>query len=147
MIEFVKMNQDHVSQIAELEQICFSMPWSENAITSELTNPLSLWLVAIDNQKVVGYVGSQSVMGEADMMNIAVSEEYRRKGIGEALVSQLISALSERDVFSLSLEVRATNQSAISLYMKMGFEKVGCRPGYYKNPKEDAFIFRKEWRI
>lgn len=146
MIEFVEMEQVHIPKIAKLEQECFSLPWSENAITSELTNPLSLWLVAIENQQVVGYIGSQSVMDEADMMNLAVSQNYRRKGIGEELVKRLIAALSERGVYSLTLEVRETNLSAIALYSKMGFKKVGCRPGYYKNPKEDAWIFRKEWR-
>ena len=66
------MKECHVSQIAELEKLCFQDPWSERSIASELGNKLSLWLVALDNQKVVGYVGSQTVLGETDMMNIAV---------------------------------------------------------------------------
>ena len=145
MIEYVLMQQDHVPQVAQLEKECFCDPWSENAVASELKNPLSLWLVAVDGQKVAGYVGSQSVMGEADMMNIAVSSDYRRSGIAQELVERLVALLREKDVYSLTLEVRASNEPAKALYSKLGFNQVGRRPNYYRNPKEDALILRKEW--
>ena len=144
-MEYVLMNSDHVAQVAQLEKECFHDPWSENSIASELKNPLSLWLVAVDGQQVAGYVGSQSVMGEADMMNIAVSSKFRRMGIAQELVERLVKLLREKDVYSLSLEVRASNESAKALYGKLGFEPVGRRPNYYRNPKEDALILRKEW--
>ena len=144
MIEYVLMQQDHVPQVAQLEKECFHDPWSENAVASELKNPLSLWLVAVDGQKVAGYVGSQSVMGEADMMNIAVSSDYRRSGIALELVERLVALLREKDVYSLTLEVRASNEPAKALYSKLGFNQVGRRPNYYRNPKEDALILRKE---
>ena len=145
MIEYLLMTADHVSQVAQLERECFHDPWSENSIASELNNPLSLWLVALDGQQVAGYVGSQSVMGEADMMNIAVSAKYRRMGIAQELVQRLVAALREKGVCSLALEVRASNEPAKALYGKLGFEQVGRRPNYYRNPKEDALILRKEW--
>ena len=145
MTEYVLMNQDHVAQVAQLEKECFCDPWSENAIASELKNPLSLWLVALCDGQVSGYVGSQSVMGEADMMNIAVSSQHRRMGIAQELVERLIAALREKDVNSLTLEVRASNEPAKALYSKLGFQQVGRRPNYYRNPKEDALILRKEW--
>ena len=145
MIEYVIMTADHIPQVAQLEKECFHDPWSENAVASELKNPLSLWLVAVDGQKVAGYVGSQSVMGEADMMNIAVSSDYRRKGIAQELVERLVALLREKDVYSLALEVRASNEPAKALYSKLGFNQVGRRPNYYRNPKEDALILRKEW--
>ena len=145
MTEYVLMNQDHVAQVAQLEKECFCDPWSENAIASELKNPLSLWLVALCDGQVSGYVGSQSVMGEADMMNIAVSSQYRRMGIAQELVERLVAALREKDVYSLTLEVRASNEPAKALYSKLGFLQVGRRPNYYRNPKEDALILRKEW--
>lgn len=147
MIEYVKMTQAHISQVAQLESRCFSMPWSERSIAGELTNPLSLWIVAVDADKVLGYVGSQSVLGEADMMNLAVCPEARRSGIGKELVNTLVFHLKEEQVHSLTLEVRASNQPAIALYLGIGFEQVGRRPGYYKNPKEDALILRKEWTL
>lgn len=146
-MEFIKMDERHTAQVAKLEACCFSSPWSEKSIVSELTNPLSLWIVAVDGDTVVGYVGSQSVLGEADMMNLAVEPAYRRKGIAEQLVNTLIAHLKSRDVHCITLEVRASNTAAIALYQKMGFEQVGCRPGYYSNPREDALILRKEWEV
>ena len=146
-MEYVLMNSDHVAQVAQLEKECFHDPWSENSIASELKNPLSLWLVAVDGQQVAGYVGSQSVMGEADMMNIAVSSNFRRMGIAQELVERLVKLLREKDVYSLTLEVRASNEPAKALYGKLGFEPVGRRPNYYRNPKEDALILRKEWHL
>lgn len=147
MIDIVKMQAEHCRNVAELEAAYFSLPWSESAIRSELENPLAFWLVAVVDAKVVGYVGSQSVMDEADMMNLAVDAAYRRKGIGRQLVNTLISNLKDMRVRSLTLEVRVSNSSAIALYNDMGFEKIGCRPGYYQKPKEDALILRKEWAI
>ena len=87
------MRLEDVSAIAKLEQICFSDPWSETSIKSELNNPLSYWLVADDNGTIAGYVGSQSVLDSADMMNIAVAPEYRRRGVGRMLINNLISYL------------------------------------------------------
>ena len=142
-----KMQACHVTQIAELETICFSDPWSEKSIGSELENKLSYWLVAMEGGRVAGYVGSQTVLDETDMMNIAVHPDYRRKGIAEALVTALIARLKEQGSTSLMLEVRASNKPARKLYEKMGFVQVGRRPNYYRNPKEDAYILRKEWGI
>ena len=144
-MEFLKMKEAHIEAVAELEKLCFSDPWSVNSIASELVNPLSDWLVAVENGLVVGYVGSQSVLDGADMMNIAVHPDFRKQGIGYGLVTELIRQLREKNVISLSLEVRVSNESAIGLYRKMGFAVVGKRPGYYRNPREDAYIMRKEF--
>ena len=138
-----RMNETHVAAVAALEKLCFSKPWSENSIASELKNPLSLWMVAVEDDVVCGYIGSQSVMGESDMMNVAVHPDHRRKGLGEKLVLALCDALSGENT-SLTLEVRASNAPAISLYEKLGFVQVGLRKNYYRNPKEDALILRKE---
>ena len=145
MIAIQVMNESHVAQVAELEKCCFTAPWSENSIRYELTNPISLWLVAVEDGKLLGYVGSQSVMGEADMMNVAVEPESRRRGIGRRLVEDLVQALKDRQVNSLTLEVRASNKPAKALYDQLGFLQIGRRPNYYRNPKEDALILRKEW--
>lgn len=145
MISIVKMESSHVAQIAELEKLCFSEPWSENSIATELTNPLSAWLVAMDGQTLAGYVGSQSVMGESDMMNIAVTPQYRRQGVAQALVEALVAHLKERENISLTLEVRVSNAPAIALYEKLGFVQVGRRPNYYRSPKEDALILKKQF--
>lgn len=141
MIEI--MNADHVCQIAELEKLCFSDPWSEKSIETELSCRLSLWLVALEADRVVGYVGSQTVIDETDMMNIAVHPDYHRRGIAEELINALICALREKGSHALTLEVRASNAPAITLYEKLGFVQIGRRPNYYRNPKEDALILRR----
>ena len=146
-MKYVLMDKSHVNAVADLERHCFSAPWSVNAIESELSNPLSLWLVAVEGEQVVGYVGSQSVLEEADMMNLAVDPSFRRAGVARNLVDRLISMLHEKQVSKLTLEVRASNDPAIKLYESMGFVLVGKRPGYYAKPREDALIYRKEWEV
>ncbi len=142
-----EMTAAHVAQVAELETLCFRDPWSERSIASELENKLALWLVALDGDTVAGYIGSQTVIDETDMMNVAVHPSYRRKGIAGELVNALVDALKMRQSHSLTLEVRASNDPAIGLYQKLGFAQVGRRPNYYRNPKEDALILRKEWEM
>ena len=141
------MTAEHVPQVAELEKVCFSDPWSENSVASELENPLSCWLVALDGETVAGYVGSQTVLDETDMMNIAVHPDFRRKGVARGLILALIGELKQRGSHCLTLEVRASNAPARTLYESLGFAHVGTRRNYYQNPKEDALILRKEWEI
>ena len=141
------MDADHVTQVAELETLCFSDPWSETSVASELANPLSCWLVSLEDDRVAGYVGSQTVVGETDMMNIAVHPDFRRKGIAEALVAALVEELKKLESHCLTLEVRASNEPAQKLYEKLGFSQIGRRPKYYRNPREDALILRKEWEL
>ena len=144
----VKMNPAHVAQVAELEKLCFGTEaWSENSVASELNNPLALWLVAEEAGEVAGYIGSQSVKPESDVMNVAVAPGFRRQGIAETLVNGLVEELRREGNESLTLEVRASNTPAIALYQKLGFLQVGLRKNYYRNPKEDALILRKEWEI
>ena len=144
-MRIVNMNESHVAQVAELEKICFSDPWSENSVASELKNPLSCWLVAEEDGVAAGYIGSQTVMDESDMMNVAVHPDHRRKGMAQALVNELVEALKKRESHCLTLEVRASNEPAKALYEKLGFVQVGLRKNYYRNPKEDALILRKEF--
>ena len=141
------MTNAHVTQIAELEKCCFNDPWSEMSIASELNNRLSCWLVALDGDVVVGYVGSQTVLGETDMMHIAVHPGYRKQGIATDLIQTLIDTLSKQGSHSLMLEVRQTNEPAKNLYQALGFETVGMRKNYYRNPREDALILSKEWSL
>ena len=141
----VRMNESHVKAVAELEKICFSDPWSENSVASELKNKLALWLVAEEEGKVAGYIGSQTCTDESDVMNVAVHPDFRRRGIAEALVNALVEELKAIESRCLTLEVRASNVPAISLYEKLGFAEVGRRKNYYRNPREDALILRKEW--
>lgn len=143
----MQMTSAHVPQVALLEGLCFQDPWSERSIASELGNPLSLWLVAMEEDRLLGYVGSQTVLDETDMMNVAVDPAARRQGVARALIQALTAQLKQRGSRKLSLEVRASNLGAIRLYESLGFVRLGCRPGYYRNPREDAWILGKEWQV
>ena len=147
-MEIMKMNEAHVASVAAIEKECFGVDaWSEKSVASELTNKLSLWLVAVDGDRVAGYVGSQTVCDETDMMNVAVTADYRRQGMGEKLVLALEEALKAIGSQCLTLEVRDSNTPARTLYEKLGFQQIGLRKNYYRNPKEDAYILRKEWNV
>lgn len=140
----VPMREDHVAQVAALEKLCFSDPWSEASIRSELHNPLSTWLVSEEGGAVTGYIGAQSVPPEADVMNLAVAPDSRRRGVGTLLLGAMTELLHSRGIEALFLEVRPSNSAAIALYERHGFVQVGRRPKYYVNPTEDALILRKE---
>lgn len=143
-LQIVPMTAAHAAAAAALEKVCFQDPWSEGMLLGELRNPLSLWLTALDGGTVAGYIGSQSVLDEADVMNLAVSPAYRRQGIGRSLLRELKDALLAKGVAALLLEVRPSNEAAFSLYRSEGFVEVGRRKNYYLHPKEDALILRKE---
>ncbi len=134
------MAAQDVAAVAELEKACFSMPWDEASIASELENPLSLWLVAERDGVLLGYVGSQTVLDESDVMNVAVAESARGEGIGRALMQALMGRLATLGSEKLTLEVRASNMPARGLYAKLGFSEVGLRKNYYRAPREDALI-------
>lgn len=139
-----QMQARDIPAVAELEKQIFSDPWSENSIRSSVDNRISCWFVAEVDGVVVGYIGSEAVLDSADMMNVAVSPDYRRQGIAEALVNGLSNALRAKNIRFLMLEVRVSNMPAIALYEKLGFIVVGRRPRYYSNPREDAYVMRKE---
>lgn len=143
-LQIVPMTKKHVPAIAALERACFTDPWSESSVATELDNPLSLWLVAESFGEVIAYIGSQTVLDEADMMNLAVAPMYRRQGIAELLVNTLCDYLRNNCVATLSLEVRQTNAPAIALYEKLGFTLAGVRPNYYFKPRENALIMKKK---
>lgn len=145
MMIYTEMKAEHVPQVAQLEKLCFADPWSEMSIAAELQSIWSYWVVAVQDDMVVGYIGSQSTIDETDVMNVAVHPDWRRQGIAEQLIDNLIEELKKRGSYALMLEVRASNAPAIALYEKLGFRQVGLRKNYYRNPKEDALILRKEW--
>ena len=145
-MEIIRMNESHVASVAAIEKECFGRDaWSEKSVTGELTNALALWLVAVEGDTVAGYVGSQTVCNETDMMNVAVTADFRRRGIGEKLVNALVEELKAMESHCLTLEVRASNTPAQAMYEKLGFVEIGRRPRYYQNPKEDALILRKDF--
>ena len=120
-LTFENMTEKYISRIAELEKQCFSTPWSEKALSEELTNEFARFFVALSKDEVVGYIGSHNVLGEVYITNVAVFPEYRKKGFGEALIRKLIEAAEMEKADFITLEVRKSNTSAIKLYEKCGF--------------------------
>lgn len=138
-----KMTEADLVQVAENEAECFSSPWSEKAFADTLTRPEMIYLVAEKDGKVVGHCGVTNILGEGEITNVAVSEPYRRCGIGEKMLMQLLAEGEAAGILEFTLEVRAGNSAAIHLYEKLGFLSEGIRPGFYEHPKEDALIMWK----
>ena len=133
----------HLAQLENLEKLCFSMPWTREQLESQLPDAQHVFLVAVDGESVLGYVGMMFVLDEGYISNVAVSPEARRCGIGDALIAELLLRAEEKALSFVTLEVRESNEAAIRLYQKHGFQKVGLRKKYYDLPKEDAILMTK----
>lgn len=145
-VRIVPMNADHLDEIAELEQICFSTPWSRNMLAEELDNACSAFLVALDDAgHVAGYAGLQVILDEGYITNVAVRPECRRQGVAGQLLAVFLNFAQGNHLAFLTLEVRASNYGAIALYGGLGFRSVGRRKNYYEHPREDAIIMTKEF--
>ncbi len=136
----VRMGRKHIDAVAQLEQLCFSEPWSRQAIAAELENPQAVVFVLEWEGNVAGYAGLRFVLDEASVSNVAVYPEYRHQGVGRALIQAQKRFCLRRGFSLLTLEVRASNATAIGLYRSEGFVVVGRRPGFYKMPAEDAVL-------
>ena len=139
-MRIVSMRAEHTGRLAELEKICFSEPWSEKALLEETENPAAFFVVAVENDAVFGYGGMHTVLGESYIDNIAVFPEHRGHGVGRAVTQALIEKAKEDGGVFITLEVRASNTPAITLYRSLGFETAGVRKRFYTEPEEDAVI-------
>lgn len=142
--EITPMAQTHIMDIVEIEKKCFSAPWSKNGIAEEIYNPNAHFLAAVSDKLVLGYIGVHEVCDEAYVDNLAVNPNYQRLGIGEKLLTAAQNGAFDRGCGFISLEVRKSNHSAIALYEKLGYKKVGERKNFYTEPLEDAVIMTKE---
>ncbi len=127
--------------LAQIENECFSCPWSEEAIIKAVERKDNIYFCAVCGGKVTGYIGSYRVLGEVYINNIAVLKDYRNKGMGKALIKALSDYCKENSCEFCTLEVRKSNINAISLYEKCGFKLVGERKNFYDNPKENALLY------
>lgn len=130
----------HVRGIHAIEVECFSEPWTEETIISQLNSENHVFLVALDGDAVVGYVGMMNVLDEGYISNVAVTSAYRRQRIADALIDELMARAAELELVFVTLEVRESNEPAKALYAKHGFKEVGLRKGYYTKPKENAVL-------
>ena len=139
------MTEEHIPQIAALERACFSHPWSEDALRAELWNDSAVVIAAEgEDGTVLGYAGLQIVLDEGYINNVAVDPRFRRQGVADQLVEAFLRFGAAKLAF-LTLEVRASNAPAITLYEKYGFTQAGRRRDYYDDPTEDALLMTRRF--
>ena len=144
-VEFERMKIAHLNGVKAIENISFATPWSRQSFVYELTqNSFAHYIVALVENKVVGYAGMWVIVDEAHITNVAVHTDYRGQRIGFALMQQMLVRAALRGANRMTLEVRGTNVIAKRLYSQMGFKEAGVRKGYYDDTKDDAIIMWKE---
>lgn len=134
------VREEHFEQILELEKKCFSVPWTPEQLSAQMPDNMHLFIVAENGDELLGYVGMMYVLDEGYISNVAVSPDYRRQGIGDALINELLHRAEELSLAFVTLEVRESNTPARTLYGKHGFKDVGRRKNYYNFPSEDAIL-------
>ncbi|MEG1658638.1 MAG: ribosomal protein S18-alanine N-acetyltransferase, partial [Oscillibacter sp.] len=145
-VRIVPMHPDHLDEIAEVERLCFSTPWSRAMLAEELDNACAAFLTALDDtDRVVGYAGLQVVLDEGYIANVAVRPDCRRQGVAGKLLQVFLDFAAAHQLAFLTLEVRASNYAAIALYGSRGFRSVGRRKNYYEHPQEDAILMTREF--
>ena len=137
-----KAEHCHVPQIAEIEKESIPQPWSEAAFAAALTDEKAVTLAAFCGDVLCGFITGVYLLDTADIYSVAVSCEYRGKGIGKRLLKEFFDWLPD-DVKNVCLEVRESNLTAIKLYEKTGFERVGLRKNFYQDPRENAILMTK----
>lgn len=143
MIEVKLMEIRDLPEVVEIEKEIFSIPWSLKSFQESLINKNTLYMVAVENEKVIGYAGMYISFEEGDISNVAVASNYRKRGVATKLLLEIIRRAHEKGVTDVTLEVRETNVGAIRLYEKLGFKEVGIRKNFYEKPIENALIMWK----
>ena len=139
-MEIVRMQACHVPQIAALERLCFSEPWSEKSIAALADDPKAIARVLVRDGKVAAYYSMYVVAGEGFVNNLAVAPDMRGRGVGNSLMQDMMYAASLSGVTAVTLEVRESNSAARALYEKFGFKCAGVRKNFYPD-KENAVIY------
>lgn len=132
-IKIEKMTLTDLDKIKNILTTDFDDFWNYNILKDELEAKNSHYVVAMLNNEIVGFAGIKIIIDEADIMNIVTKKAYQNQGIGTLLLEKLIYISQSLNLHSLSLEVNEENKTALHLYEKLGFEKIGIRKNYYKN--------------
>ncbi len=144
MLEIVPMEERHIDQVVFVEESVFSIPWTKADFEREIReNALAIYFVAVEEDRVIGYAGMWHVITEGHITNVAVLEEYRGQGVGDALMYRLEECAMEKEMVGITLEVRMSNAPAQHLYHKHGYRAEGLRKNYYPDTHEDAVIMWK----
>ena len=133
-------NTADASGLAALERRCFTDPWSEASFREVLAMPGTIALIGEGDGAAIGYFLAREILGSAELLNLAVTPERRRRGIGQALLEAGLAVVRGRGGREIFLEVRASNAAAQALYLAYGFRPAGRRRGYYQKPSEDALV-------
>ncbi len=145
-VSLIPMDRANVSAVAAIERECFTQPWSEDMLAQELYNEMASYILAVDGEgEALGYAALSVVLDEGSLDRIAVREQFRRRGVADALLDAFVRFGRVHLAF-LTLEVRASNAAAIALYRKHGFEEVGRRKNYYAAEHEDAVLMTLQFR-
>lgn len=144
MIKIREMQLDDLEQVMTIEEANFSVPWTETGFFTFLLREDTLFLVAEEGEKILGYCGVVTVQDEGDITNVAVEKNSQNQGIGEKLLEEMFQRTQKAGVCRLFLEVRAGNAAALHLYEKMGFVQMGIRKNYYEQPVEDGVVMMRE---
>ena len=131
--------------IDRLNKTCFAHPWSRALTEEDIKNPNSFYTVCVENGEIFGYAAMTVIADEANVTNVAVLPEMRGKGIGKAVLSELVDICIDKKYFLITLEVRKSNVAAISLYKSLGFCIEGERKKYYSDNGEDALIMTRRF--
>jgi ribosomal-protein-alanine N-acetyltransferase len=145
-IEIRALELRDLSAIEAIEQKAYPTPWSRSMFASELAKPTSICLGAFEGEDLVGYVINSRYVDAWHVMNVAVDPEHQRRGVASALLEQLFELTHDDERRGYTLEVRVSNEDAIRLYEKLGFESRGIRRGYYTDNREDAVIMWRDAR-
>ncbi len=146
-IKIRDMQPGDVHDVAAIEKVCFSIPWSEHSFYSEVYGRYSIARVAITRERIVGYVIARLVLDEGHLLDLAVHPSYRNMGIARLLLEDIVRGLKINKCRAFFLEVRASNTYALKLYEKFGFKLIGTRKNYYKLPVEDACIMMLDLNV
>lgn len=137
---FVSLRPEHLDRMEELEQLCFSVPWSRAALENELQNPNARYVVCELDGRVAGYIGVLLAADVCDITNVAVDPVFRRRHLATQMLDELLRQVPFWGITTLTLEVRESNAPARAFYEKNGFVPVGRRKNYYEKPVEDAIL-------
>jgi len=143
MLNFSKMILDDLNIISPILQSDFDDFWNDNILKSELENENSYYIVAKENDAIVGFGGLWKSIDDIHITNIVTKKIFRNKGIGKAILTELINQAQNFGYNIITLEVNENNLPAISLYKKFGFKEVGIRKRYYNN-SDNAIIMNLE---
>ena len=143
-INIIPTTEKHLDKITEIEALCFSTPWSRKSFADSMANNnvISLFTATLNNE-VVGYICMFHLFEEGELLNIAVSPDYRKRGIAQQLINKMFEIFKQKNVTRITLEVRESNVNAKNLYLKNGFNPIGIRKNYYTSPLENGIVMEK----